>query len=156
MYMLYIAYGSNMNLSQMKYRCPNSKRIGNGKVIGWELVFNIHLDIIKTNKKHNEVPVVVWDIHDNDWNMLDRYEGYPNYYVKRTVNVVMDNGEKVNAIVYVMADERKGISPPYEDYFDTVLTGYKENGINTETLYKALKYSFYNETEYNQYNIKKG
>ena len=154
--MLYVAYGSNMNLSQMRYRCPKSKVVGNGKIIGWKLVFNIHADIIQTKNNHDEVPVVVWDIHDDDWRNLDRYEGYPNYYIKRVVNVVMDNRENAKAVVYVMTDKRKGVSPPYDNYFEIVLTGYRENGIDTSVLYDALEYSIYNETEYNQYNIKKG
>ena len=156
MRMLYVAYGSNMNLNQMKFRCPNSKVIGNGRVIGWNLVFNIHADIIETNRKHDVVPVVVWDIHDKDWDYLDMYEGYPNYYIRRNIDVIMDNGEKTKAIVYVMNSKRKGIAPPHEDYFNTILNGYKANGINTETLYNALTHSILNETEYNQYNIKKG
>ena len=34
--MIYAAYGSNMNIEQMKYRCPESKIIGNGKLQGWK------------------------------------------------------------------------------------------------------------------------
>lgn len=154
--MYYVAYGSNMNLKQMAFRCPKSKIIGNGKLIGWNLVFNIHADIIKTNNYMDKTPVVLWDIHDDDWAMLDSYEGYPHYYIKQFVNVIMNNGKKVKAVVYVMADDRKGISPPYSGYFETVLTGYNENGIDVDTLYKALEYSVYNKTEYNQYNTKKG
>lgn len=86
--MLYVAYGSNMNLSQMAYRCPSSKVIGVGKLKGWKLVFNVHADIIKADET-DEVPVLVWDIADEDWDMLDRYEGYPSYYIKE--NVVAEN-----------------------------------------------------------------
>lgn len=56
--MLYCAYGSNMNLDQMAYRCPKSKVVGNGKLYGWELVFNVHADIIKADND-SVVPVVV-------------------------------------------------------------------------------------------------
>lgn len=151
--MLYIAYGSNMNLQQMAYRCPNSKVVGNGELHGWKLVFNVHADVIK-GKKNDIVPVVVWNIADKDWRMLDRYEGYPSYYVKETVNVILDNGKKADAIVYVMADNRKGISMPSREYFECILKGYRSNKINTSYLYDALAYSCYNETEYNQYNPK--
>ena len=153
--MLYIAYGSNMNLNQMDYRCPHSNVIGNGKLIGWKLVFNIHADVIETKNMNDEVPVVLWDINDNDWSMLDRYEGYPNYYVKRIVDVVTDDGKIVEAVVYVMADNRKGICPPDEYYFNTILTGYNDNNIGTDPLYDALDYSLFNMTEYNQYNVRK-
>ena len=34
---LYIAYGSNLNLKQMKYRCPTAKLIGKGVVENYPL-----------------------------------------------------------------------------------------------------------------------
>lgn len=149
--MLYVAYGSNMNLEQMAFRCPDSKVVGNGKLYGWSLVFNIHADIVKT-KKSKSVPVVVWEIADKDWITLDRYEGFPSYYVKEVVDVVLENGKKKKAIVYVMADDRKGICPPNRTYFDCILRGCIDNRIDVGYLYDALKYSIKNETEYNQYN----
>lgn len=151
--MLYVAYGSNMNLQQMAYRCPNSKVVCNGELRGWKLVFNIHADVIQ-GKKNDIVPVVVWNIADEDWHKLDMYEGYPSYYVKEIVNVILENGEVEEAIVYVMAKNRKGVSLPSKAYFDCILRGYKENGINVDYLYNALSYSCYNETEHNQYNPK--
>ena len=36
---LYIAYGSNLNLAQMKYRCPTAKFIGTGVLENYELQF---------------------------------------------------------------------------------------------------------------------
>lgn len=152
--MLYIAYGSNMNLEQMAYRCPDSYVVGNGKLKGWKLVFNVHADVIETDNENDLVPVVVWNIADNDWHRLDMYEGYPSYYIKETVNVILDDGKIEKAIVYVMADNRKGVCPPEISYFDCIREGYIENEIDVEYLYKALEYSFDNETEYNQYKTK--
>ena len=152
--MLYVSYGSNMNLSQMDYRCPNSHVVCNGKLKGWTLVFNYHADVIKTDNENDFVPVVVWDIDSKDWDMLDMYEGYPSYYIKETVNVILDNGKIEKAIVYVMADNRKGVYPPAQAYFDGICEGYIENGIDVEYLYKALKRSLNNEMEYNKYKMK--
>lgn len=153
--MLYVAYGSNMNLQQMDYRCPNSNVVGNGKLHGWKLVFNIHADIIKTENKEDIVPVVVWNVDsDEDWRMLDMYEGYPSYYVKETVNVMFDNGETKEAIVYVMAENRKGICPPAISYFHGILKGCIDNRINTDYLFDAFNYSTDNKTEYNKYKTK--
>ena len=152
--MLYVSYGSNMNLSQMAYRCPNSKVVSNGKLYGWKLVFNTHADIIKTDDKNDFVPVVIWNIADSDWDRLDMYEGYPSYYVKETINVILDNGKTESAIVYVMAENRKGICPPTQSYFGCIRDGYIENGIDVEYLYDALKHSLDYETRYNQYKTK--
>ena len=79
--MLYVAYGSNMNLEQMEYRTPHSVRICNGIIPEWRLYFNIHANIEKGDKK-DFVPVVVWDIDKRDLGSLDRYEGYPRYYIR--------------------------------------------------------------------------
>ncbi len=151
--MLYVAYGSNMNLEQMEYRCPNSYAVCNGKLYGWKLVFNIHADVIKGNEDEF-VPVVVWNIADADWARLDMYEGYPSYYVKETVNVILDNGKNEKAVVYVMADNRKGICPPTSGYFNGIVKGYIDNGIDTDYLFDALDYSHGNKTEYNKYKMK--
>jgi len=153
--MYYVSYGSNMNVEQMAYRCPNTKIYGNGKVKGWKLVFNYHADIIETGKESDSVPVVVWELDNkNDEKRLDRYEGYPTYYVKRIIPVVMDNGKKIRAMVYVMNDFHKGIYPPTQLYFDGILEGYHTNGIDTKPLFDALKFSLNedNFTEHNQYN----
>lgn len=152
--MYYVAYGSNMNLRQMKHRCPNSSVVCNGVLIGWKLVFNVHADIIYTGKEEDVVPVVLWNIDKSDWKSLDMYEGFPKYYIKENVKVSIDKGD-VDAVVYVMTNNRKGIALPTRYYFETILTGYKENGINTKTLYEALRYSAFHETEYNQYNTRK-
>ena len=152
--MLYISYGSNMNLSQMDYRCPNSYVVCNGRLKGWKLVFNVHADIIRTDNKEDFVPVVVWNIADSDWKNLDMYEGYPSYYIKETVNVILDNGKTEKAIVYVMANNRKGVCRPTKSYFECIEEGYIENGIDVKYLYNALSYSFSHETEYNQYKTK--
>jgi cation transport regulator ChaC len=82
------------------------------------------------------------------------YEGYPSYYIKETVNVILDNGEVKNAIVYVMTDNQKGVNPPMNSYFKCIYDGYVVNGIDTECLYNALKCSFSDKTEYNEYKMK--
>ena len=154
--MYYISYGSNMNVEQMARRCPNTKIYGNGKLKGWKLVFNYHADIIETGKEDDLVPVVVWKLENKkDECSLDRYEGYPNYYRKILIPVKMDEtGKEVRAMVYVMADRRKGIYPPSVDYFKCILEGYMANNINPSPLYKALDDCLEekNITKYNQYN----
>lgn len=153
--MYYISYGSNMNLEQMAWRCPNTSVFGNGKIFGWKLVFNYHADIIETGDDNDFVPVVVWNLEDElDKFSLDRYEGYPSYYTKILTDVIMDTGEKLKAMVYVMSDNRKGIYPPSREYFLGIRQGYMENGIDLAPLYKAVRECCKEEniTQYNQYN----
>ena len=32
----YIAYGSNMDVAQMAYRCPEAQLVSTGEITGWE------------------------------------------------------------------------------------------------------------------------
>ena len=89
---LYIAYGSNLNLAQMKYRCPTAKFIGTGILENYELQFkgslhNAHATIAQ--KPGAAVPVGVWEIQSADELRLDRYEGYPSYYFKQELDIRM-------------------------------------------------------------------
>lgn len=139
--MYYIAYGSNLNLEQMAFRCPNSKIVGTGKLRDWQLVFNYHADIIEAEEEGSIVPILVWDVPTEDWASLDRYEGFPRYYVKKTLITCLDNGTWVQGVAYVMARNRKGFDLPSWDYFNTILTGYRENELNERFLDEALIYT---------------
>lgn len=136
--MYYIAYGSNMNIGQMANRCPRSKRIGTGKIKDWDIVFKYHADIVPS--EGHVLPVLVWDIAPEDWPRLDRYEGYPAYYIRKTIPVTLDEtGETFDAVVYVMTDIRgNSLREPEEYYFEIIRQGCEENGIDVEYLYDAL------------------
>lgn len=92
---LYVAYGSNLNLKQMAYRCPSASIYGTGQLTNWELLYrgsatNSHATIAK--KHGSYVPVLLWNIEPEDEKRLDIYEGYPRYYYKQ--NVMVDIGGK--------------------------------------------------------------
>ena len=55
--LLYVAYGSNINLPQMSFRCPHSKVVGTAMVKGWELEFRGVATIVP--KPNAEVPVLL-------------------------------------------------------------------------------------------------
>ena len=87
---LYIAYGSNLNVRQMKTRCPNAKILGTAKLKGWELLFKGSKSgsYLTIEKKENAiVPVVIWEVDKTDEKALDRYEGYPTFYYKKDIKV---------------------------------------------------------------------
>lgn len=53
---LYAAYGSNINLEQMAYRCPHSTVAGTAMLKGYELQFRHHATI--EPNEESEVPVL--------------------------------------------------------------------------------------------------
>lgn len=136
---LYVAYGSNLNIRQMKHRCPTAKLYGTGEIKDYELQFKGHPDSAFATiapKEGASVPVAVWEIQARDEMSLDRYEGYPSHYFKQNVPVQLD-GEEVNAMVYIM-NLKMGFGLPSPYYYQTVYEGYNDCGLNTDVLDKAL------------------
>ena len=77
---LYVAYGSNLNKGQMKYRCPTAKYVGTGELQGYELQFKgRERSAFATigRKEGASVPVGLWEIQTRDERALDMYEGFP-------------------------------------------------------------------------------
>lgn len=134
---LYIAYGSNLSVEQMAFRCPDAKIVSTAILKDWKLVFRTHADIEPC--VGSLVPVLVWEINPLDEHNLDRYEGYPFYYIKKNLEVKRtDTGEKVKAMVYVMAKGRKASVPPTKHYYDIIAEGYDRFGFDKSVLEKAL------------------
>ena len=62
---LYVAYGSNLNIRQMKYRCPDAKLYGTGVIEDYALQFKglPHGAFATIAPKEGAfVPVAVWEI----------------------------------------------------------------------------------------------
>jgi len=139
----YIAYGSNLNMDQMAFRCPDAVPVGTTVLNGWELTFNSVLTIIP--KKAAKTPVGVWKISSRDEHYLDAYEGFPRLYRKEEMKITVPgkDGRKrtVNAIVYIMNSGRKEVCPPTQYYYKTVHDGYRDFGFDTKTLNDAVKRS---------------
>lgn len=86
----YIAYGSNLNVRQMRMRCPNATILGTANLKGWELLFKgsktgSYLTIEEC--EGGLVPMVIWEVTASDEAALDRYEGFPNFYYKKDIKL---------------------------------------------------------------------
>lgn len=132
----YLAYGSNLNLNQMKRRCPNAKKVGSFLLKGYELEFRYYLTIKKN--QNAEVPLGIFEIDEKDELSLDRYEGYPTHYRKEYLEVEL-NGKPIKALVYIMNEEIRGVMIPDTFHLRVCLEGYKDFGFDTSYLFKAYK-----------------
>lgn len=128
--MKYIAYGSNMVQEQMAFRCPDARLIGTGYIVGARLEFYLHATVEKTGDQRNRVPVAVWEISEADEKRLDRYEGYPSYYIKETWPVHMSDGSQIEGMVYIMNMIRQ--SPPAKHYYEGIRDAYKKLGLRSQ------------------------
>ena len=140
--MYYMAYGSNLNKGQMRYRCPQAKPITTATLEGWKLVFKgsktgAYLTIEEA--EGYSVPVAIWRVSAKDEHSLDVYEGYPRFYGKVITRLKCDDGKVHKVFVYIMREDRI-IGVPSEHYVQTCLEGYRDFGFDPEILRKAENY----------------
>lgn len=139
---LYIAYGSNLNTEQMRWRCPGSKVIAKSWMHGWRLVFQgapfgAHANVIP--EADQDVPVVIWEITPEDERALDRYEGVAGGYYSKVTMTIEVAGEMKDALIYIMTPNPYGI--PADVYLETIAEGYKEFNLDVRVLNEAVKHA---------------
>ena len=139
----YIAYGSNLNIRQMRFRCPGAKPIGISAIPDYELLFKgsktgAYLTI--EPKDGGLVPVAVWEVTADDEKHLDIYEGCPNFYYKKEVclpvKLASGKTKKLTAFVYIMHEERS-LGIPSLAYIRTCKEGYRNFGFDVKYLDRA-------------------
>ena len=119
---MYFAYGSNINLDQMAYRCPAAQVVGPVVLEGYELLFrgNASGNGVATikPKEGQQVHGLLWRITPGCERSLDLYEGYPHLYEKESVAVRDNAGRQLTVMAYVMTDGDRWRSPalPSEYY----------------------------------------
>ena len=77
---LYIAYGSNLNLEQMAFRCPTAKVVGKSELKDYELLFRGgRRGAVATvePKEGSTVPVLIWEIQNRDRHRWIFMKGIP-------------------------------------------------------------------------------
>lgn len=134
----YIAYGSNMDENQMSYRCPNARLVGKSEVKGYELLFKGSQTGSYATiepKENGVVPVLVWQITKADEKSLDIYEGFPTFYYKKNLEVMVE-GEELTVMVYIM-DEKRKLGVPSNRYFSVLDSAYWKFGFDYSILEKA-------------------
>ena len=137
---LYIAYGSNLNLEQMRHRCPTAEVVGAAMLRNWRLRFRggLHSAVATVEQsKGYAVPVLIWQLQPRDELALDRYEGYPTLYRKETLRITVD-GKRVYAMIYIMNEAGHPYGLPSEYYLDIIRQGYDSTGFDTNILNKAV------------------
>jgi hypothetical protein len=145
---LYFGYGSNLNLKDLgkfeREKFPNREKsfeettnILNGIFFlpDYQLQFPVKspsrnagvLDV--TPKLGHAVAGKLFEVED--WDLLNRKEGAPNFYKKIPVTVIDENGKTFDAFTYVVSSESKvEYVKPNQDYVQIVSDGYKEFGIS--------------------------
>ena len=141
--LLYFAYGSNMNLNQMAFRCPDAEVVDTVRLEGYRLAF-------RTNGGGNGVATilpepdsfvdgVLWRISERDEQHLDHYEGFPYLYGKEPVTVTDQEGVRREIMAYTMNSPYKDTpAMPSRAYLEGILNGCQQNGIETASVLEAV------------------
>lgn len=139
---VYLAYGSNLNLEQMEYRCPYAVPLGTAVLEGYRLLFRGGKGSAVATVEPEDgcsVPVLLWEITPRDEHALDIYEGWPRLYRKETVIVLLD-GKPLPVMVYIM-NEGYEMGLPSSQYLDTICEGYLSAGFPADPLKEAVAFS---------------
>ena len=132
--MLYFAYGSNLNLFQMKRRCKDSFFIKKYELKGYRLNFRSKYRAADIEKSKNSiVPGALFEISKSDEKKLDVYEDFPVLYKKLYFSYY---NKKV--MTYIMVNKTE-FRYPTERYLNVVKRGYKDCKLDMKYLKIALQ-----------------
>ena len=132
--MLYFAYGSNLNLFQMKRRCKDSVFIKKYELKGYRLNFRSKYRAADIEKSKNSlVPGALFEISKSDEKKLDVYEDYPILYKK-----IYFNYYNKKVMTYTMVNKTE-FRYPTERYLNVVKLGYKDCKLDIKFLKIALQ-----------------
>ena len=121
----YFAYGSNMNTTQMKKRCPNAEKLSKAVLYGYRFIINSRGVATIIESKNTFVEGGVYKVSDDCLSSLDRYEGVKaNCYYRRIIEVIYQN-EKIKAITYIATDQKESMQPR-DGYIKKIIQGAKE------------------------------
>ena len=144
---MYFAYGSNINLDQMAYRCPAAQVVGPVVLEGYELLFrgNASGNGVATikPKEGQQVHGLLWRITPGCERSLDLYEGYPHLYGNPQNRIhLTEKPLQLMRDVVKITEPGGRILDPFAGSGSTVLAavleGYSATGIEVTDAYAAL------------------
>ena len=132
--MLYFAYGSNLNLFQMKRRCKDAVFLKKYELKDYRLNFRSKYRAADIEKSKNSlVPGALFEISKSDEKKLDVYEDYPILYKKLYFTYY-----NKTVMTYIMVNKTE-FRYPTERYLNVVKRGYKDCKLDTKYLKIALQ-----------------
>lgn len=138
---LYFAYGSNINVEQMGYRCPDACIVGPVALENYELLFRRGGFATIAPCEGGKVHGLLWSLTPECERSLDHYEGYSRFYDKRTVKVRDGLGRELSVMAYIMDERFREPMLPSTTYYNGILEGYRQNGLPVAALKKAFDHA---------------
>jgi len=126
---LYFAYGANLDIRGMELRCPGLRRIGRAVLKNYRLMFKGVADAEPAYG--HQVHGALYEITTEHLRALDRFESYPRFYTRRRLEVITDEGQTVEAVVYLM-NNRNQYASPHRGYLNIIIAGCRQWGLPQE------------------------
>lgn len=128
----YFGYGSNLDVAEMRKRCPNAELLGVARLMGWTVYMDSN-GYATIAKDGGCTEGALWLVSDVDIEALDDYEGLDRgLYEKREVEVEI-NGERRNALVYVSLRLPLTMETFRADYLENIKRATKALGLSAAT-----------------------
>lgn len=140
--MLYFAYGSNLDVTQMQRRCPTARRDAPATLRGHSLVFagfsRTWQGPVATvvRARAGVVQGLLYELDADALARLDRFEGVPVVYDRALCSVVDEHGRRRRAQVYRLVGD-VAPSSPSAAYLAAIARAYDELGFDADTLAAA-------------------
>lgn len=132
----YFAYGSNLNIKQMKTRCPSAEIYGKGYLKEYELIFprkhrNWPAGVASVgNNKEKTVEGVIYQVSDEDLLKLDEAENLKAEEYFRNELIIETEQASINAWVYIANPMEEAPYLPDNSYMDRIISGAKQHSLS--------------------------
>jgi len=117
----YFAYGSNMWDEQMATRCPDSKKIGVARLVGYRWIITTRGYASVVESQNDEVEGVMFEILDSDEQALDHFEGVADGVYRKAELPLLRGGNQELALVYIDPITDEG--SPLKEYVGRINAG---------------------------------
>ena len=133
----YFAYGSNLNVEQMKRRCPSAEIVCNAKLMDYQIGFpRTHRNwsggvASVLEEKHKFVEGVIYKITDEDLVKLDHMENVEGgEYFRLKKEFVNTSDEIVESWIYIAHQMEGAPFHPSNEYIETIIKGAKTHNLS--------------------------
>ena len=118
----YFAYGTNLNKKKFLKRYKDSKIIKKYYLNNYQIVFRTKYKVPDLQRNFKSVvPGIIYEINKKIEKKLDKYEDYPNMYIKKYFKY------KKKRVMFYSIKNKTSVKKPNGYYFKIMMEGYRQN-----------------------------
>lgn len=118
----YFAYGTNLNKKKFLRRYKDSKIIKKYYLNNYQIVFRTRYKVPDLQRNFKSVvPGIIYEINKKIEKKLDKYEDYPNMYIKKYFKY------KKKRVMFYSIKNKTSVKKPNGYYFKIMMEGYRQN-----------------------------